>query len=120
MQIQVRARNVPLPEEIVELAERRLSFALGKFDNRIARIQVRLIDVNGPKSGLDKACQVLIKLHYANELVVECIDSTWEAAICAVADRASSAVQRELERRRENRRLPMDQAALAIQEGLIR
>jgi putative sigma-54 modulation protein len=120
MQIQVRAHNVPLPHELDELAERRLSFALGRFDNRIARIQVRLIDVNGPKSGLDKACHVLIKLHYANELVVECVDSTWEAAICSAADRAGSAVQRELERRRENRRLPMDQAALAIQEGLIR
>lgn len=120
MQIQVRPHNVPLPSELAELAERRLSFALGRFDNRIARIQVRLSDVNGPKSGLDKACHVLIKLHYANELVVECVDSTWEAAVCSAADRAASAVQRELERRRENRRLPMDQAALAIQEGLVR
>lgn len=120
MQIQVRGHNVQVPPLLVELAERRLSFALGRFDNRIARIQIRLLDVNGPKSGLDKACHVLIKLHYANELVVECLDSSWEAAICSAADRAGSAVQRELDRRRENRRLPMDQAAVALSEGLVR
>jgi putative sigma-54 modulation protein len=120
MQIQVRAHNVEVPAEVLELAKRRLSFALGRFENRIARIQVRLTDINGPKSGLDKACQLLIKLHYANELIVECVDSSWEAAICTAADRSGSAVQRELDRRRENRRLPMDQAAVAIQEGLVR
>lgn len=119
MQIQVRAARSKVANELVELAERRLIFALSRFDNRLARIQVRLSDVNGPKSGLDKACQVQLKLHYANELVVECVDSTWEAAICTAAERAASAVQRELDRRRESRRLPMDQAAMAIQLGMI-
>src|SRR4051812_12636710 len=47
---------------ILEEAERRLQFALGRFAGRIRRVDARLADVNGPRGGVDQVWQVIVRL----------------------------------------------------------
>jgi hypothetical protein len=50
MMIEIRGSTVPLSEALEEHTSRRLTFALRRFADRIERVVVRLIDLNGPKS----------------------------------------------------------------------
>lgn len=83
------------PHDSVALAKRRLEFALGRFADRVRSTSVRLIDLNGPRGGLDKQCRVLVRLAWPNRLiVVEEVDADGAAAISHAAARVARAVSR--------------------------
>ena len=69
MRIQVRA-GIEAGRALHEAAQRRLRFALGRFDRRIDGVRVRFHDVNGPRGGVDQECQVTVRLGRPAELVV--------------------------------------------------
>lgn len=52
MHLEIRAGNVELADAMRLHLERRLRFTLGRFDDRIRKVTVRLKDLNGPKGGL--------------------------------------------------------------------
>lgn len=70
MQLSIRTRDVELNDEIRELVERRMQFALDAFQDRIESIGVYFMDLNGPKGGVDKICQVAVRVKGVGELVV--------------------------------------------------
>ncbi len=100
MQLDIRGRGFPLTEALRAHCERRLSFALARFGPRLGRVGVRLSDVNGPRGGVDKRCQVKLPLAKGRTLTVQSSDADLYAAIDRAADRAAQAVSRELERER--------------------
>lgn len=52
-----------LTPELNDLLERRLLFALSRFDSRISQIAVTFSDTNGVRGGLDKECCMNVKLY---------------------------------------------------------
>ena len=98
--IELRSWNVPLSEAMREHVVRRLGFALGRFAHRIERVVVRLVDINGPKGGVDKRCRIVVQLTQARSVIVEAIDSDAYAAISQAAIRADETVARAITRRR--------------------
>ena len=106
MKLNIRSHRTELTEELRELVERRVYFALSRFSPRIARVSVTIEDINGSRAGVDQRCRIVIKLEHADEMTVEATDADVKAAISLAADRASRVVQRELERRRTSRRRP--------------
>lgn len=103
MVIEIRNRNVKLDADTREWIERRLHFALGRFSNRIRKLSVSLMDLNGPRGGIDKDCTLRIMLKPMGEIVLDDVDETVEGAVAMLAERASRAVTRRLEKRGDAR-----------------
>lgn len=81
-----------------EYADRRLSFALRRFPNRIRRITLRLTDVNGPRRGVDSRCSIAADLADGRQLFVDATAAWPFAAITAAAGRLNEAIRRQLGR----------------------
>lgn len=106
MQIDVQALDFELTPALREHAERRLQFALGWAGSRLGRLVVRLSDLNGPRGGIDKRCQLHLKLAAAPPIVIEDTETDLYVAINRAADRAGRTVARRLERSRNHRSRP--------------
>jgi ribosomal subunit interface protein len=100
MQLEIKAR-VGMSEALRNTIERRMAFALGRFGARISAVTVWLSDVNGPRGGVDKLCQVQVALASGPALRVEQADADLYTAIGRAADRVGRVVARDLARRRE-------------------
>ncbi len=99
--INVRGDGIEVSPALDQLVERRLSFALSRFGARVRAVSVRLVDLNGPRGGIDKKCAMQARLAPRGSVRVENTDSEFPAAIDRAATRLARAVVRALERRRE-------------------
>ncbi len=98
MAISIVDRDHLLSRDLREFAERRLLFALSRFDDRIQRLSVVFADANGPRGDVDKSCRITVKLRRGNELTVT--DQDPDVAICLAraAERMGRAVARAIDR----------------------
>jgi hypothetical protein len=97
MQISILDRQGNLPAEVHELAERRLLFALARFDSKINRVTMVLKDVDGPRGEVDKSCQVTVSLRHLAEVRVSHAEANLKSSIARTADRVGRAVARAIE-----------------------
>jgi len=104
MQIEIHARNFSLTQALRSHIETRLGFALSTRYDQIRRILVRLSDVNGPRGGNDKRCQIQVSLPGQADVVIEDTQTNLYAAISRAADRASRTVTRRIGRKRNNQK----------------
>ena len=104
MKIEIQARNFSLTDSLREYIERRLGFALSTRDEHILRIAVRLSDINGPRGGADKCCQIQVVLPHLPDVVIEDTEVDLYTAIDRAADRAGRTVGRRLARQRDKGR----------------
>ncbi len=104
MQIDIQARNFSLTEALREYIQRRVGFALSTRDEHIQRIKVRLSDINGPRGGRDKCCQIQVVLPQLADVVVEDTELDMYVAIDRAMDRTGRTVNRKLARQRDNAR----------------
>lgn len=74
--------------------ETRMYFALGRFGSRIQRSIVRLRDLNGPKGGLDKHCQIQLFLSDGGQLLIEKRAESWLDVVDAATESAGRALGR--------------------------
>jgi ribosomal subunit interface protein len=102
MNVEVRGRNLRLNRSLKEYCERRLQFALGRFEEKLGRVVVRLSDVNGPRGGVDKRCQVDVLVRGRRPLRVESTDVSLHSAVDEAAQRVAQAVLRVLGRERDH------------------
>lgn len=58
MLVTLRTQGVELNEELRREAGRRLMFALDRHQDRLSELTVFISDLNGPRGGVDKLCQV--------------------------------------------------------------
>lgn len=80
--------------ELRDYIERRLSFALRRFQQHIRGVRVRLVDVNGPRRGIDARCSVVAHLTNGKQLFVEATTAWPWSSITEAADRMSEALRR--------------------------
>lgn len=91
MRINIRANSGWLSR----LARRRFEFALGRFHGRVQSVAVRLVDLNGPRGGIDKRCRVTVRLTEPKRtLVLEDTDADAVVAVDRLADRTARTVAR--------------------------
>ena len=69
MQVLFKSRD-PQATRLRGVAERRLRFVLRRLTWLVPQAEVRLSDVNGPRGGIDKRCQVELKTDGAGSVVV--------------------------------------------------
>ena len=104
MQIEIQARNFSTTRALRAHIERRLGFALSSCYRHIKRILVRLSDVNGPRGGNDKRCQLEVMLP-GQAVVVEDTEADLYVAINRAASRAGRTVMRQIRRKRRINRV---------------
>jgi len=104
MQLQIESRHVYLTDALEDYVARRVGFAFNRVAHRITDIVVRLANINGPRGGEDKSCQVQVRLNRGRTVVLEGRDASAYRAIDRTLSRAKRTVREELRRRRDRRR----------------
>lgn len=80
MQIDVQMRATE-PVAMRPLVQRRVHFVLRRLRWLVTRTTVQLSDVNGPRGGLDKRCQVIVKPVGLAPVVVTAHSRDWRQAL---------------------------------------
>jgi len=102
MRIDIQTNGFLLTDGLREHATRRLQFALSWANHDVRKVAVRLSDINGPRGGSDKRCQIQVRLSNSQDVLIEDTEADLYVAIDRAADRADHAVARRLERLREH------------------
>ena len=116
MQVFFESRD-PDAAPLRELAVRRAQFVMRRLAWLVPRAQVRLSDVNGPRGGVDKRCQVELKTDGAGSVVITAVARDWRTALDTALARAARVLTRLLRRshdpqraqtRAQHRALPLE------------
>lgn len=103
MNIHWHVAGLDLGPELRVYGERRIQFALGRFAQRINRLDIHLKDENGPKGGVDKTCRLLARILPFGTIVIQDGDADIQALLDRAVDRLARSIRRELDRRRDYR-----------------
>lgn len=103
MTIHVRFHCLESSDALRAHATRRIRSQLRRFGLEVRSVLLRLRDLNGPKGGLDKQCQVTVRGRRFACVIVEDISEDAYAAVDLAVERAGRAVSRDIERARSAR-----------------
>lgn len=103
MKVDVRFHGLEGTPGLRQHAEQRAQALLRRFSRAVSAVVVRIADVNGPKGGVDKRCQVTVRGPGLDASSRESSADAWAAVDAAVA-RAAAALGRALDRSRSLRR----------------
>jgi hypothetical protein len=87
----------PQAHELRAWIEQRVRFALRRIAWKVQRVEVRMSDINGPRGGTDKRCQVALHTDGAGSALASGLAPNWSAAL----ERTLARVVRLLIRRRQ-------------------
>lgn len=88
-------------ESVVAHVMSRINSAIGRFDDRVGHVRVRLDDVNGPKGGKDKRCTVDISMARGGaHVIVRELSEDLYAAITGAAHRVKAVISRKVDLRK--------------------
>jgi hypothetical protein len=82
-------------------ALQRVRFVLRRLTWAVPRADVRLMDLNGPRGGMDKQCRIELRTPGSGPLVVTAVARQWQRALDEALSRAAHGLRRALGRRRE-------------------
>ena len=104
MQVLFKSRH-PHATELRGLTEHRVRFVLRRLGWLVPRAEVQMSDVNGPRGGIDKRCQVELRTNGAGSVVVASVANDWRTALDNALARASRFLVRLWRRRSDSRRM---------------
>ena len=104
MQVHFKSRH-PQATDLRDLTERRVRFVLRRLGWLVPRAEVQMSDVNGPRGGIDKRCQVELRTDGAGSVVVASIASDWRTALDNALARAARFLMRQWRRSSDSRRM---------------
>jgi hypothetical protein len=77
-----------------EAAEKRLRFVMRRLTWLVPRATVHLSDINGPRGGVDKRCQIELKTSGNGHVVVTAVSRDWRSAIESALARSARTLVR--------------------------
>jgi hypothetical protein len=101
MQVFFTSRNAE-SDQLRELAVHRVRFAMRRMTWLVPRASVQLSDINGPRGGVDKRCQVQFKTDRNGTVVITSIARDWRTALDRALTRATRVLLRLRRRSRES------------------
>ncbi len=104
MQVLFKSRH-PQATELRDLTERRVRFVLRRLAWLVPRAEVQMSDVNGPRGGVDKRCQVELRTDGAGSVVVASVANDWRTALDNALARAARFLMRTWRRGNDPRRM---------------
>lgn len=102
MQLDIQTNGFSLTDGIRNYATRRMQFALDRNDGHIMHVKISLADINGPRGGVDKKCQINMALAGHRNIVIEDTEADLYVAIDRASDRCARTLSRRLEKFREH------------------
>ena len=114
MQVLFKSRH-PQATELRDLTERRVRFVLRRLGWRVPRAEVQMSDVNGPRGGIDKRCQVELRTDGAGSVVVASVASDWRAALNKALAKAARFLMRALRRGADSGRMRRRGGAIPLE-----
>ncbi|WP_298829281.1 HPF/RaiA family ribosome-associated protein [uncultured Piscinibacter sp.] len=113
MQVVFESRD-PEAARLRELAVRRVRFAMRRLAWWVPRAKLMLSDINGPRGGVDKRCQVELRTDGERTVVITAVARDWRSAIDSALTRAARVLVRLLSRCRTSGRRALTPAHRAI------
>jgi putative sigma-54 modulation protein len=107
MKLDIRTQDLELHPNLREHANRRITFALSRFNNRLTRLHMRLVDENGPRGGVDKRCVLQIGLSGMPDIVITETAENVFTAIDRAAGRAGRTLARKIGRFTQGTTVPL-------------
>lgn len=104
MSVEIRSRDFRMTEALKNYAGQRFGIALRRFEGRVRRLTVRLMDANGKKGANGKICRIEAELHPLGRVVIEGRHPNAYAAIDRASGRFRRAVRRSIQSARQRRR----------------
>lgn len=104
MQVLFKSRH-PQATDLRDLTERRVRFVLRRLGWLVPRAEVEMSDVNGPRGGIDKRCQVQIRTDGAGDVVATSVAADWRTALDNALARATRFLMRVRRRETDSRRM---------------
>ena len=104
MQLSIRKSNLQWSDALAHYAERRVHNGLDRVRERVRRVFVRFVDVNGPRGGDDKHCAVSVRLASGEEILVSARDACPYRAVDGAVNRLKRSVTERTKRNRRRRR----------------
>jgi hypothetical protein len=103
MEIRIHSSDLLTPKRRA-LAEDEIRDVLVRHGRRILAVTVHLWDVNGPRSGVDHRCRIVVTLRDSRQIVVTGDSTAFTPLIKRTAERAAYAVRRHVNRLRAKQR----------------
>ena len=97
MQVIVESR-VTDASQMRESSVKRVRFSLRRLTPWVPRAKVQFSDVNGPRGGVDKRCQVELSTNTGVTVVIASLADDWRTALDRSLRRATQALTRSLQR----------------------
>ena len=81
-----------------DLSVERVRFVLRRLTALVPRAKVQFSDVNGPRGGVDKRCQVELSTETTGTVVIASLARDWRTALDRSLGRATRVLTRSLQR----------------------
>ena len=103
MKVLMRGVHLSLSDGLKAYVQEHLVDHIEKLcdDQEASEIDISLVDINGPKGGIDKECRATVRLPGLSAIHVTETSETVYQAIDSTRDRLEKAVKRTLARRRD-------------------
>ena len=105
--IHVQLRNVKelrRKHKTARKIKRAVSMALERFSHAIGEVRLSVVDINGPRGGLDKLCRVILRLRPGGMVVATAHGTSPEHAANEALRTLTGCVTRTMSRRRKRSR----------------
>lgn len=100
MQVIFESRH-PDGTQLREQSVARVRFAMRRLSALVPRAKVQLSDVNGPRGGMDKRCQLELSTPGTGAVVVTTLAGDWRTALDLSLGRATRALTRSMRRQQK-------------------
>lgn len=101
MQIQINTdRNIASDDQLQDQVREVVTSAVGRFGERITRVEVHLSDVNAGKGGRDIRCVMEARLAGFPPVAVDAVSETVQGAAQGAAGRLERVLETRVERTR--------------------
>lgn len=104
MKVEIRFRGLESSVALAEHTARQVQFHLGQFADQITSVLVRIADINGPKGGLDKRCQVTVRGPRVGSTTLNDLSGDPYSATNSAIERVGQTMGRRLEQLRSTTR----------------
>ena len=100
MQIIFESRDAD-GSRMLDLSVSRVRFALRRLGALVPQAKVQFSDVNGPRGGVDKRCQVELNTQAAGTVIITSLARDWRTALNRSLARATRVLTRSLQRKQK-------------------
>ena len=102
MKVLMRGIHLSLTDSLRDYANRHLVEPISRYmEDEASEIEIALVDINGPKGGVDKECRVTVRIAGMSAIHVTETAETLFQAIDGMRDRLENTIKRSVEKRRE-------------------